>query len=322
MRAAVEPSLPRRAASAGWLLLGLVAFTELLTHATVRSRVPSEEDWKRAAAFVRSSWRAGDLAVAAPRWADPLLRMHLRGLVSLRGAARSDLAGYSRLWSISQRGHRPEDAPHGPPELRRRFGRLMVERWRLRSPRLLYDFTARAPQTVVAVRSGEGPWRPCPWRRLPVTTPGGLDRGPMPPARRALCPGGGWVGGTVLEDLSLRLRRCLRVPAGRRAVRVRHEGVTVPEGARLIVHAGLPHREEREGRGPALRLRVLQDGEEIGRMVHRDGEGWKSLEAWPEHREGAGSVFTFLLEGVAGARADRSFCWDASLQSKRPEEAP
>ncbi len=320
MRRTVDASLPRRAASAGWWLVGLVALTELLTHATVRSRVPSEADWERAAAFVRGRWRPGDLAVAAPEWASPLLRAHLRGLLSLRDVGRSDLAGYVRLWSVSQRGHRPAEAPSAPPELRRRFGRLLVERWRLRTPRLLRDLTGSVGEAVVEVRApGEASWRRCPWRAMPDTSIGGLGRGPMPPERRAVCPGGGWVGLTVLEDLALRLRRCVRVPAGRRAVRVRYQSVRVPAGARFLLHGGLYRREERAGKGPPLWVRVMQDGEEIGRMRHRDGEGWKTLEAWPKGGSGRRSEFTVRVEGSPVSRGDRSFCWDASLQSPLPE---
>src|SRR3954467_3845068 len=72
-------------------------------------RAPSDEDWKAAAAVVRAGFRPGDLIVAAPAWADPVMRMHLGDLVPVKMAARLDSARYGRIWVIGQRGARADE---------------------------------------------------------------------------------------------------------------------------------------------------------------------------------------------------------------------
>ncbi len=303
--------LARRAAPLAWIALLAVAATELLTHVTVRSRVASQQDWEAAAAFVREHWREGDLALAAPAWADPLLRRHLGDVLRLRDVARSDLAGYRRLWSLSQRGHRPTEAPEGLPELRRQFGRLLVERWRLDAPRLAFDFVAHVEQARVA-RLASGREQVCRWRRVPPSGTGGLGRGPYRPERHATCPGGAWVGATVVEDLSLRLRRCVLQPPLGVPLAVTFEDVPL-EGGQLVAYAGLYHRDERKGEGPPITLRVLLEGREIARMVHRDGDGWKRMVSEPLPEGGRGT-FRFVVEGKKPRGRSRRFCWAASVQ--------
>ncbi len=303
--------LARRVAPLAWIALLAVAATELLTHVTVRSRVASERDWRAAAAFVREQWQEGDLALAAPAWADPLLRRHLGDVLRLRDVARSDLAGYRRLWSLSQRGYRPAEADDGPPELRRQFGRLLVERWRLATPRLLFDFVAHVERARVA-RLDDHRERVCSWRRTPPSGTGGLGRGPYRPEHHAVCPGGIWVGATVVEDLSLRLRRCVLQPPPGAPLTVTFEDVPL-EGGQLVAYAGLYHRDERKREGPPITLRVLLDGREIARMVHRDGEGWKRMVSEPLPEAGRGT-FRFVVEGKRPRRGARRFCWAASVQ--------
>src|SRR5262249_43309751 len=51
---------------------------------------PREADWRAASAFVRAGFATGDLIVAAPGWADPMMRLVLGDLVPVAVAARAD----------------------------------------------------------------------------------------------------------------------------------------------------------------------------------------------------------------------------------------
>lgn len=297
------------------LLLGLVvlgvAAVEILGHFVVRSRVVPEEDWKAAADFVRNAHRPKDAVVVAPDWADPLLRLHFGELISLRDAAAADGDGYERLWVVSIRGHRSPSEP-GRPELDRSFGSVRVRRFSLPRTTVLYDFVDHVADAQVELEQG-GARSPCRWARRAGTRPGGLGDGPMWPAQRFDCDPRRpwlWVGETVMTDLDLRPRRCIwQHPAGKEPVRITFRDV--PLGERIVVHGGLHYFQERElDRGP-VRLVVSVDGEPVGEMVHRDGDGWKRMESVALGRE-RGEV---TIEVMADDPHLRTFCWSGSTRT-------
>jgi len=137
--AAVQRS---RLALGGVGAVALLAIVETVAALIAPSRVPTEGDWNAAAAAVRQGFRPGDLIVAAPAWADPILRVHLGDLIPPEVAARMDDQRFPRVWEISQRGARSPEAARGDVRADSRFGRLRVRLVERPAPVVTYDFVA------------------------------------------------------------------------------------------------------------------------------------------------------------------------------------
>lgn len=84
------------------LLLG-VAGWEIITTRLAATGAPDDAAWQRAAAVVRAEHRTGDLITFAPRWVDPIGRLHLGDLIPIAMASRMDDARYARVWELSIR---------------------------------------------------------------------------------------------------------------------------------------------------------------------------------------------------------------------------
>ncbi len=315
------PSPVPRRSPGGWsrpatlaaLALLALAVVEVVGQLVVYARVPSERAWSDAAAFLRKARKPGDGVVAAPRWADPLLRRALGNSLSFEDAAPSDLARYTRLWVVSIRGHRPGFAPDRVPDFARAFGEVRVERWDLGHSPVVYDLFAHVRDARVSIVE-RGIARDCPFR---VGRPrgGGLGQGPMEPAARFQCGPGPfpWAGPTVNEDVGLEPRACIRQqPTGGGAVRMTWQDV--PLGSRLVLYGGLYDEDERMGKGAPVTARVLVDGREVGTMVHRDGDGWKRIEA-VTRASGRPTRGDITVEVSSPSADKRSFCWTATVRS-------
>ncbi len=275
-----------RARGAWWLIFLALAIVEVVGHVVVRARVVSDDDWSAAAARVRRDFREGDLVVVAPSWADPLLREHLGDVITLEDAGRSDLAQYRRLWALSIRGHRPAEAPSAAPALDEQIGAVRVLRWDLRPDGVLYDFTEHVRDAHVSMVQGDREVA-CAWRDEGRARGGGLGAGPITPAERHVCDARRpwlWVGTTVQDDLDLQPRYCIwQHPAGREPIRATFDDV--PLGERIVLYGDVYYEHERDLAHGAVDVSVFVDGEQVGRMVHRDGDGWKRMVASTQ-REG------------------------------------
>lgn len=294
-----------------WLILLAIALVEIVGHYVITARVVGDDDWARASAVVREHWQAGDLVVPAPEWSDPLMRRELGDLLRLSDVGRADMSTQRRLWTMSIRGHRPREAPDAEPDFQQRIGPILVLRWDLTPERVLYDFLDHVEQASVTIGD-----RPCRWQ---VSRPrgGGLGAGPIEAGARHVCDPRRswlWVGTTVEEDLHLQARHCIwQHPASPEVVAATFQDV--PLGDRLVLAGGLYYEHERMLEHGPLSVGVFLDGEEIGRMVHRDGEGWKEM-----------SISTRVPARGDRARGDvrvevtapdpnlRTFCWAASTR--------
>lgn len=137
---------PRLIVLAAVAALALVETTVALV---APSRAPTEADWRAAAAAIRGPFRPGDLIVAAPAWADPILRVHLGDLIPPEVAGRMDDDRFGRVWEVSQRGARADAASVGSVAFDQRFGALRVRRIERPAPAVRFDFVARAGEARV-----------------------------------------------------------------------------------------------------------------------------------------------------------------------------
>ena len=317
------PAAPKRRSQAhrAWLVLLAVAAVEIVAHLVTQARVVPWQDWERAAAHVREGWQEGDTVVVAPRWADPLMRAAVGDLLDLESAGRSDLAGVGRVWQLSVRGHRADEVPARGPDHASQIGRVRVERWDLSPEPILYDLVEHVMDAEVSLLSPSGEPRACRAQRGGRPTGGGLGSGPVTPGERHVCDPSRpwlWVGATVEEDLEMLPRRCVwQHPAGAEPVRTTYRDV--PLGERLVLYAGLWWEHERTMDGGPVDVAVRVDGREIGRLVHRDGDGWKRMEASiPEALRGGRG--TIDVEVSAPNPHLRTLCWAATTRGPAPSE--
>jgi hypothetical protein len=128
------------------------------------------------------------------------------------------------------------------------------------------------------------------------------------------------VGTTVQDALDLSPRYCIwQHPAGREPIRATFEDV--PLGDRIVLYGDIYYEHERDLEHGPVDVAVFVDGEQVGRMVHRDGDGWKRIVvstqlAGRPHRA-RGEV---RIEVSAEDPNLRSLCWAATTRSA--EHAP
>jgi hypothetical protein len=256
---ALEPTGRTRAPRAGLAVaaaVAVLAVVETSVALVAPSRAPTEADWEAAAREVRADFRPGDLVVAAPAWADPIMRVHLGDLVPVEVAARFDDARFGRVWEVGQRGaHAPE--AKGSVALERRFGALTLRRVERPAATVLYDFQQRWTDARV-VRSGQGrPDTPCPWAN-----------------DRFQCPdiGFNFVRLQTLE-VDFGLHRALLVqPVGGAEVVVEYPAV--PLGRALVVATGMHDVWARKAGDGAVDLRVFVDGAPAAAITTKNDSGW------------------------------------------------
>ena len=312
---------PPRAATLWWLAPFLLAAIEVGSFFTTQERVVDEDDWNIAGGFVREGIQPErDVAVTAPRWADPLLRRTLGDNIDVSAAGRSDLAAYERVWALTIRGHDPmERLGSRTPTVDRWFGRVRVRRWDLGPSPVRFDFVEHIQDAdVQLVMNGVG--RPCPWRRTGFPYGGGVLQGPMTPAERFVCPSHPWlwVARTVLEDLDLQTRECIwQHPQGSDPVRTTFRNV--PLGERLVFYGGIYHGHEHSMTGGPVYADIAVNGRRRGRFVHQDGNGWsrldvetRALEDAARHPDARGEI---SVEVTAPVPHLRTFCWAATIRS-------
>ena len=294
-----------------WVLIAGLAVFELVAHPLIRAEIPSDESWEAASGFVRARHRATDRIVAAPSWADPIVRSHLGDLLSLRAAAPTDLAGIDRIWELGIRGATTRDEPAA---LERDFDGVRVRMWPLSTDRVLYDFVENIQAARVELATVDGA-QSCPWQTARPSR-GGLGHGPMTPSERFVCDSRRpwlWVGATVLQDIDLRPRRCIwQHPAGTDPVRVTFPDA--PLGARLVIHGGIDYNAERRRVHGPVTLRVWIDGRELGELVHHDGDGWSSVDLDTSKLGLERAEVRF--ETSANDPSARLFCWSASTRAR------
>jgi hypothetical protein len=259
------PGLRRAGALAPALLLVGLALWEMAAAARAGASVPEVTSWRGAAALVRAAHRPGDLILFAPRWLDPLGRLHLGDLIPPEMAGRMDAARFARIWELSARGARAAETAGLVPAAEWQVGSLTVRRFERTPVRMVSDFLP-----LLGAAQVDGHW----------------DRRPE----------------LVFAEVGFAPHRCIQVvPRPGHAVRIRFAGVLL--GSELVGHVGLADVfTRRDVRAPG-HLAVEIDGQP--RVSVRAGvdDGWRRFVV--PTRPGQRAEVVFVARADAGARDRR-----------------
>lgn len=303
-----------------WLLVPVLALGELGAQFWAERRAPRPSDYGALVAPLRSIKQHGDVVVVAPRWAEPFVRRVLGDAVMpIADVARADMTRFDRALEISILGERAPEVAGFTERSVTRVGEFTIRA--LENPghhRVVYDFVANVSPPAAAafteLLAGEPPApveSPCTWSTRADVLSGGLGGHPTWPRARFLCGGEFFnVGVTVIADQDFRPRQCIwahPISGGDLVVRYR----AVPLGDRIEGHGGMYWVTERPLTGAPIDLELRVDGESLGTITHRDGDGW--------------APWTFDLGAHARAEAatvefrvrtpnykDRHFCFEAT----------
>jgi hypothetical protein len=238
--------------------IAVLAVVEAGVALVAPSRAPTEADWVAAEREIRSGFRAGDLIVTAPAWADPLMRLHLGDLVPRDVAARFDDARFGRVWEVAQRGARASEAARGTVALERRFGALTLRRVERAPAVLVYDFLERWTDARVTRVPDGRPEVSCPWA---------VDRFQCPDISFNFVR-----LQTVEVDTTLH-RGLLAQPVGDATVVIDYPAV--PLGRELVVATGLHDVWMRKAGQGEVHLRVVVAGTPTAAIVTTNDSGWQ-----------------------------------------------
>jgi hypothetical protein len=249
--------LTTRAGLAALAAVSLLAFVETASAIVAPYRAPTDGDWRAAAAAVRAGFRPGDLIVASPAWADPILRVHLGDLIPVEVAGRLDDERFGRVWEVGQRG---AHAATGAVAEERRFGALTLRRVERPAEAVSYDFVARWADAHVSRRGAVGDVV------ANVDCPLTGDR--------LQCPNiaTNFVRRQIVEvDTRLRLA-LLAQPVPQAAVVIEYPAARL--GRRLVIATGLSNVWMRKEANGTVDLRVFIDGALAGSFTTGNDDGW------------------------------------------------
>jgi hypothetical protein len=298
-----------------FLAVPLAGLAELGAHFYFAKRPPSFDDWNGVTESLRAMKQEGDLVVIAPGWADPAARKAFGdALMPMRDVARPDESRYAHAVEVSILGeHAPELSSFREID-RRQVGRFLLRRLENPAPaHVAYDFVDHLDPATVDVRGTEPPVT-CTWNPRANVVAGGLGGHPTFPAQRFECPGGVFfhVGVTIIGDEEFRPRRCLwSHPFARGEIVTRYKGV--PLGKTIHGHGGMYWMTERELRGAPITLTVRVDGDTVGSVVHKDGDGWAGFDL-PLGAHAGAPAATVEFAVSSTNYHDRHFCFEADTR--------
>lgn len=218
---------------------------------------PTNADWAAAAGFVNQRFAAGDLIVAAPAWADPVLRQHLGDRLPAPIAGRLDHERFARVWEIAQRGASASETEGALMVEEQRFGNLRTRLYQRTPKTLTYDFAARWRDATVTRQAPGAPAIACPLSPTQHQCPDLRFNF----VRDALLE----IGGTLRQSLYAQ-------PVAGAAVVLEYSAV--PLGKEIAVGAGLHNVWLRKVADGTVELRVLVDDQEVGRVQSGNRSGW------------------------------------------------
>ena len=281
MSDAIPSPKAARAALLAVAAVSLLAVVETAVALIAPARAPSDADWRDAAAAVRANFRAGDLIVAAPGWADSILRVHLGDLIPAEVAGRLDDERFGRVWEVSQRGARAADAARGRVVSETRAGRLTVRLVERPAAVVGYDFVARWTDARVSRRAGTGT--------------GGETVDCDSAADRIQCPGIGYnFVRPQMVEVDQRLRRALLAqPVPQATVVIEYPVVRL--GRTLVVATGLHNTWMRKEASGPVDIRVVVGTEADVSFTTRNEDGWAVRRIDTSARAGRLAVVRFEI---------------------------
>jgi len=260
----------------------VLALVETLAAVIAPLRAPRDRDWSGAERAVRAGFQPGDLIVAAPAWADPIMRMHLGDLIPLATAGRMDSARYARVWEISQRGASAPEGRDGRVVAESRHGALTVRRIERAAAAVSYDFVARWNEARVSRVDPSGAVIPCPFQN-----------------DRFQCPniGFNYVKRQIVEvDTSLR-QALLAQPVERARVVVEFPAVLL--GREIAVATGLSNVWMRKVAKGTVDVTVAIDGRPAMRVTTANQSGWLITHVDTAARAGQTAAVRFEVSSPA-----------------------
>jgi hypothetical protein len=257
----------------------LLALWEIVATARAGHDVPSDDDWQAARAWVDGQRSSTDLMLIAPRWLDPVGRMHLGDWISLDQATRMDSGPYSVLWEFSARGASAPETAGLEVATEKAFGDLTVRRYEKPAAAVVSDFVTLFSRERV---KGEVD-RP---RIVGVSTDG---------------------ASVAIEEVGFEPHRCVRIiPKPGKTVDVTYENVEL--GTTLVGYVGLADIFTRRDIREPGRLEVFVGGESAAIVEPGVDDGWVRFEAATE--SGTGSV----RFSVSAAVPKRLVCFAAEAR--------
>ncbi len=298
-----------------FLPVPLLGLAELAAHLWLAARPPSFDAWKEIVPTVREARHEGDLLVVAPAWADPAARRAFGDdLMPLADVGRPDVTRYAHALEVGILGEHSPELSGWREEGRWTLGKFLLRRLANPSPaHVVYDFVDHARPPFAEV-TGTNPQVTCTWNSKAHVSAAGTFGHPAWPHERFECPGGEFfnVGITVIADEEFRPRRCLwshPFARGEIVTRFHH----VPLGRTIRGHGGIYWIVEREKRGAPVTLTVRVDGDTVGKVVHKDGDGWALFEM--DLGAHAGEADAEVEMAVSSpANHDRHFCFEADTR--------
>jgi hypothetical protein len=277
------------------VLIALLAGVETTVALVAPFRAPTDADWAAAAAAVRAGFHPGDLIVAAPAWADPILRVQVGDLIPPEIAARMDDDRFARVWEVSQRGAEAPAAAGGTTTVNERFGRLRVRLVERPAEIVIYDFIAHWADAHVSRRDARG-----------VVVACALS------GERIVCPAPGNNSlHRQLVEVDQKLREALLTePVAGAAVVM--EFPAVPLGRALVIATGLHDTWMRKAARGTVEARLIVGGETTELPVTSDDSGWTRTRIDTTAR--AGQTLPVELEITSAAPSDRFFAFAAEAR--------
>lgn len=128
-----------------------IAGWEIVATRSAATATPDDAAWEQAASFVRANYRPGDLITFAPRWIDPVGRLHLGDLIPLEMAGRMDGDRYGRVWELTIRGARAPEVGDAAPTEQREFSGVTVRQYQRPPAVIAADITD--PESLLLART-------------------------------------------------------------------------------------------------------------------------------------------------------------------------
>ncbi|MEO8214287.1 MAG: hypothetical protein ABI560_13895 [Myxococcales bacterium] len=244
-----------------WGAVGLILLAVLETAQALVApgRAATAADWQAATQQLRADFQPGDLIVAAPAWADPVMRMHVGDLLPVAYAARMDDARFGRVWVLGQHdAHAPEELGRGAV-FNHHFGALTLRRFDRPPAQITYDFLERWQDArVIDWDPGRRVASPCPWA-----------------GDSFVCPRTGNTVRRTLVEVEQQIRRAILAPPVAGEI-IALEFPAVPLGRELVIAAGLHDTWARKSPGTA-HLEVWVAGQPVQSADIGNRSGWHRL---------------------------------------------